>query len=87
MSVDGFFDDWTELDPKSLPDPKEGPFLATNNATARNAYGRPTHVFLTSMFHADAGPKGPVTAFADGELRQVWGCILYRSVFPSVRPQ
>ena len=71
---------WTKISPEQLPDPKEGPFLCTNNASARNAHGRPSHVFLVNMFHRTDGPEGPVTAYAEPSDQLIWGVTHYQLV-------
>lgn len=83
MSVD-FFTDWTELNPAELPDSKLGPFLTTNNPDGRNSAasgGRPSHVWLVSMFHATTDVEGPVMAFDASGFTKLWGLKLYKPVF------
>ncbi len=68
----GAFPAWQELDPSSLPDPKQGPFLCTNNINSRNAHGRMSHVWLTSMFHKGSEPRdGDVCAFDGSTFAKV----------------
>lgn len=45
--------DWIEINPKALPDETDGPFLVSNNITARNASGAPSHVWVVSRMHLD----------------------------------
>ena len=79
-----FFADWLTLDPAALPDPKLGPYLTTNSPASRNSHGQPSHVWLVSMFHANAGPAGPFTAFDQVAFTvQLYDCKLYKPVFAS----
>lgn len=78
-----FFTDWIKLDPVALPDPNLGPFLTTNNPESRGSAatgGRPTHVWLVTMFHtASAADGGPVTAIDN--YTKLWDLKLYKPVF------
>lgn len=76
-----FFADWITLDPKALPDHERGPFLTTNNPEGRNSGGRPSHVWLVSMFHATSDVEGPVMAFDSGGYTKLWGLKLYKPAF------
>lgn len=68
-----FFSDWLPLDPAALPDPKLGPFLTTNNPEGRYSDGRPSHVWLVTLFHATTDVEGPIMGFDIGGLYQALG--------------
>jgi hypothetical protein len=80
---DGFFDDWTPLNASALPDPAIGPILTTNAPDSRDSFGRPSHVWRVAMFHATAGPEGPVTAFDDRDAH-LYGLKLFKPIFHAV---
>ncbi len=68
---------WLKLDPDNLPPPDAGPFLCTNNLNARDAYGRMSHVYLTTMFHKTSGMEGPMAAFATPCNAMIWNVTHY----------
>jgi hypothetical protein len=67
---------WLPLNADSLPNSKTGPFLCTNSISARNAFGRMSHVWLVDMFHKSEGPEGPVTAFL-ADYQKIFGLTHY----------
>jgi len=71
---------WRPIDPNALPDPKRGPYLTTNSPDSRDAFGRPSHVWLVSMFHRTDGPEGPVAAFDRDGYTKIWGLELYAPI-------
>lgn len=58
------------------PKAEEGPFLVTNNPTAENAHGRPSHVWCVSGIYEEGGE---FTAFADGN-RQIHSLKMFARV-------
>lgn len=74
-----FFAGWLALDRASLPDPTRGPYLTTNVPDGRNAHHMPSHVWVVACFHADQADE--VCAFVQDT--KIWGCKLYRPVFPA----
>jgi hypothetical protein len=71
---------WRPIDPNALPDPKRGPYLTTNSPDSRDAFGRPSHVWLVSMFHRTDGPEGPVAAFDRDGYTKIWDLELYAPI-------
>ncbi len=55
---------------------KRGPFLVTNNPTARDGFGRMSHVWVASMIHEEGGE---FIAYGDG-FQKLHGLKMYAEI-------